>query len=91
MLIREEQLDDINAISDLLCKSFQGHPQHKPGEQPCEHRIVTLFRAAQCLSISLVAVDEKTIVGHIALSPAQVGKSDDQWLSLGPVGVLPVM
>lgn len=41
------------------------------------------------LSISLVAVDEGNIVGHLALSPVTISDGAGSWYGLGPISVLP--
>lgn len=92
MHIRHEVPSDINAIMNIQYAAFKGHPMHKPGAEPTEHRIVEILRAQQALSLSLVAVenteDKKNLRGHIAFSPATIGGASG-WYLLGPVGVMP--
>jgi putative acetyltransferase len=45
---------------------------------------------ARVLSLSLVAEQSGHAVGHVAISPAEVGGLTSGWFMLGPVGVLPV-
>ena len=47
------------------------------------------MRAADALTISLVADVGKRIVGHIAFSPVTITDGSTNWYSLGPVSVLP--
>ena len=53
-----------------------------------EARLVEQLRAADRLTISLVAELEGGIVGHVAFSPVTVGTTTGA-LGLAPVGVLP--
>ncbi len=89
MHIRNERAEDTDIITNIHQQAFKNHPQHAPGSEPCEHRIVELLRSANALSLSQVAEVNGNPVGHIALSPARVGKDIDGWFLLGPIGVLP--
>ena len=89
MQIRNEQPDDIRDIARIEYAAFKDHPQHPPGAEPTEHRIVETLRKAGDLTLSLVAEDAGELVGHIAMSPATVGDSAAGWYLLGPVGVVP--
>lgn len=89
MQIRYEQSNDIERISHIHYTAFKGHPIHAPGAEPVEHIIVERLRASSALSLSLLAEENKEAVGHIAISPATVGKSALGWYLLGPVGVVP--
>lgn len=88
MRIRIETNDDIVAISQMHYAAFKNHPQHAPGAEPTEHLIVERLRQAGALSLSLVAEEDGIIIGHIALSPAEVGGSHG-WHLIGPLGVSP--
>ncbi|SIO26751.1 GNAT family N-acetyltransferase [Halodesulfovibrio marinisediminis] len=89
MLIRNEQKDDAGRISQIHYAAFNGHPMHAPGAEPFEHLIVEYLRAFDALTLSLLAEEDGEAVGHIAISPAIVGKDSEGWFLLGPVGVLP--
>lgn len=89
MIIRNEHTADLGSISEIHYAAFKGHPQHEPGAEPTEHRIVERLRDAGALALSLVAEADGDPVGHIALSPAPVGSESSGWFLLGPVGVLP--
>jgi len=41
------------------------------------------------LTLSLVAVDGDTIVGHVAISPVTISSGAAGWYGLGPISVLP--
>lgn len=86
---RTERPADFEAIGELHYRAFTGHPQHAPGAEPTEHRIVDGLRRAGALRLSLLALDQGRIVGHAALSPLTVGGEDTDWLGLGPIAVVP--
>ena len=77
--VREEQPGDVEAIRDVNRLAFG---QHQEGE------IVDALRANGGVVLSLVAVSNGTIVGHILYSPIVVGGSFTG-AALGPMAVLP--
>lgn len=79
MHIRPEQPGDEPAIDAVHRATF-------PGED--EAKLVDALRAADRLSISLVAVDIERIVGHIAFSPVAID-GVECGLGLAPVAVVP--
>jgi putative acetyltransferase len=93
MLIRDERAADASRITQIQYAAFTNHPHHPPGAEPVEQRIVVDLRASGALTLSLLAeVDRQTMgqaVGHVALSPAIVGREPTGWFLLGPIGVLP--
>jgi putative acetyltransferase len=54
-----------------------------------EQFIVAALRAAQALTISLVAEADGHVIGHIAFSPVAISDGTRNWYGLGPVSVLP--
>ncbi|HPS42647.1 MAG TPA: N-acetyltransferase [Anaerolineaceae bacterium] len=54
-----------------------------------EQYVVDALRAANALTISLVAELDGRIVGHIAFSPVVISDGTPDWYGLGPVSVLP--
>ncbi|WP_419786488.1 GNAT family N-acetyltransferase [Pseudodesulfovibrio sp.] len=90
MIIRQEKYTDIERIDAIIYAAFENHPQHAPGAEPTEHRIVRALRDDHALTLALLAETNGQCVGHIALSPATVGSDKDGWQLLGPVAVLPV-
>ena len=82
MTIRPEQADDIAAVHALNEAAFG---------QPAESYIVDALRAACPDAISLVAVEEERIVGHIFFSPVEIATGDRtiQGMGLAPMAVLP--
>jgi putative acetyltransferase len=85
ILIRDETKDDAAAITEVTVAAFasmeiSGHT---------EQFIVDALRAAQALTLSLVAEVDGRVVGHIAFSPVIISDGADAWYGLGPVSVLP--
>lgn len=74
----------IEAVTAAAFKNAE-HTDHN------EQFIVRDLRAANHLSISLVAEDEVThaIIGHAAVSPVTISDGSDDWYGLGPISVLP--
>jgi putative acetyltransferase len=83
--IRSERPTDLVAISDLTTAAFETAP-HSSGT---EARIVERLRADGALTVSLVAVDQGEIVGHVAFSPVMIAGARGDWYGLGPVSVRP--
>lgn len=84
-LIRDEVLEDIDAITDVTVEAFKTLDISSKTEQ----FIVLALRAAGALTISLVAEQGGRVVGHIAFSPVSISDGSPGWYGLGPVSVLP--
>lgn len=84
-VIRCEQAADAPVIHALTQAAFNDAPH----TDHTEHLIVDALRAAQHLSISLVAEDDGVIIGHVALSPVTVSDGAHGWFGLGPICVAP--
>jgi len=80
--IRPATAEDQGAIRSVHEAAFGG---------PAEARIVELLQRQEKAIVSLVAVSEAQVVGHIVFSPATVENAPRhfQLVGLGPVGVLP--
>ncbi len=85
MIIRGEMESDIEAISEVTIAAFEDHPYSNHTEQ----FVVKALRAANALSISLVADIDGKVVGHIAFSPVTISDGSRDRYGLGPVSVLP--
>jgi putative acetyltransferase len=85
MQIRPEVPSDHDAIRQINIDAFAIHAY----SSQTEHLIVESLRAANALSVSLVAEIEGNLVGHIAFSHAEINGSDCGWFLLGPVAVFP--
>jgi predicted N-acetyltransferase YhbS len=83
--IRSERRADVVAISHVTTAAFEAAP-HSSGT---EARIVEGLRTGGALSVSLVAVDQGAIIGHVAFSPVTIAGARRDWHGLGPVSVRP--
>jgi putative acetyltransferase len=85
IIIRDERPADANAITDVTIAAFKtlAISQHT------EQFIVEQLRAAQALTVALVAEMDGLVIGHIALSLVTVSDGTPHWYGLGPVSVLP--
>ncbi|MFN8534102.1 MAG: N-acetyltransferase [Dehalococcoidia bacterium] len=81
-LIRPETPADEAAIRAVNVAAFG---------QPAEADLVEAIRAADAVTVSLVAVEDDQIVGHILFSPAWIEGIDWRMdaVGLGPMAVLP--
>jgi putative acetyltransferase len=84
-IIRNEMESDVEVIFELTKAAFENHPHSNHTEQ----FIVNSLRAANALTISLVAEVGGKVVGHIAFSPVTISDGSYNWYGLGPVSVLP--
>ena len=68
IIIRDERLEDILAIAKLTRTVFQNtdHSSHT------EQFIVNALRTHGQLTISLVALENNQLVGHVAISPVTI-------------------
>jgi putative acetyltransferase len=80
--IREEQAGDSDAIYKVNAAAFA---------RPAEAALVDTLRDEGAVTLSLVAVVDKQIVGHILFSPVLVAGEGEGWsaVALGPMAVLP--
>jgi len=85
ILIRGETDADVGAINKVTIAAFKTLEISNQTEQ----FIIKALRAANALTISLVAELNGRIVGHIAFSPVTISDSTKDWYGLGPVSVLP--
>jgi putative acetyltransferase len=83
--VRFEEAADAARIREVTRLAFRD-AAHTCGR---EHLLVEWLRAAGALAVSLVAVSELGIVGHVAASPVTVAESSGNWFGIGPVSVLP--
>ena len=85
MIIRKETAADIEAINQVTIAAFRTLPISNHTEQ----FIINALRAANALTLSLVAEIDGQLVGHIAFSPETISDGRLDWYGLGPVSVLP--
>ncbi|TFY95109.1 N-acetyltransferase [Pseudomonas nabeulensis] len=83
--IRNERAGDAGQIAAVTTAAFEKaeHTSHT------EHFIVDALRKAGQLTVSLVAVADDQMVGHVAISPVSVSTGAEGWYGLGPLSVLP--
>jgi len=79
---RSERPEDVAAIRHVHEQAFGG---------PGEARLVELLREADKAAVSLVAVSDGQVVGHILFSPVTIDPEQAGFngVGLAPVGVLP--
>jgi putative acetyltransferase len=85
MIIRKETESDVEAIFNITKLAFENHPYSNNTEQ----FIINALRAADALTISLVAEIDGKLVGHIAFSPVTFTDGSENWYGLGPISVVP--
>lgn len=85
LVIRSETDADVNAITDVTIAAFKTLAVSNHTEQ----FIVAALRAAQALTLSLVAEVDGRVIGHIAFSPVTMADGTRHWYGLGPLSVLP--
>ncbi len=81
-MIRNEQPQDAEAIREIHVRAF---------DQPVEAELVETLRRNCDDLLSLVAIVENQVVGHILFSPATIEGADEtlQGMGLAPMAVLP--
>ncbi len=85
IIIRNETRSDIKAISEITKAAFEALAVSNQTEQ----FIIDALRDANVLTISMVAVSGKRVVGHLAFSPVTISDGSPDWYGLGPISVLP--
>ena len=85
MIIRKEMVSDIQAITEVTIAAFKTLHISNHTEQ----FIINALRAANALTISLVAEIKEKVVGHIGFSPVTISDGSIGWYGLGPISVLP--
>lgn len=81
-IVRAERAADLDAIRRVNEEAFG---------REVEAHIVERLRKRGALTVSLVAVENGEVVGHIAFSPVTIesGPSSFEAMGLGPIAVLP--
>lgn len=82
---RPEQPADIETIGPLTAAAFDPMPFGDGDETEC----IAALRRDGDLSLSLVAIDRDTLVGHDAFSPVTIDGVAGGWCGLGPISVWP--
>ena len=85
IIIRSETSDDISTIAEVTAAAFKTLAIRNHMEQ----FIIAALRAANALTVSLVAEVDGRVVGHVAFSPVNISDGSPNWFGLGPVSMLP--
>ena len=85
IVIRNETHDDVCAITEVTISAFKTLEISNHTEQ----FIIEALRAANALTVSLVAEMDGRVIGHIAFSPVTISDGTPNWYGLGPVSVSP--
>ena len=85
IVIRNETDADVSAITEVTVAAFKTLEISDHTEQ----FITAALRAANALTVSLVAEVDGRVIGHIAFSPVTTSDGTPNWYGLGPVSVLP--
>jgi putative acetyltransferase len=85
MEIRPERHEDVDAIRAVTISAFKDMPH----SSQTEAAIVDALRTAGAMTISLVAIQDGEVVGHVAFSPVILNGEANGWYGLGPVSVRP--
>jgi putative acetyltransferase len=85
IVIRNEVVDDVSAITEVTVAAFKTLAVSNHTEQ----FIIEALRAADALTVSLVAELNGRVIGHIAFSPVTISDGTPNWHGLGPVSVSP--
>ncbi len=85
MMLRPELSSDIDIIGKLTRAAFKD----MPFSNQTEAAIIDALRNEDALFLSLVAIENEKIIGHIAFSPVSINDNQDGWYGLGPVSVWP--
>jgi putative acetyltransferase len=83
--IRHETAADIAVIEKVTIAAFRTLAVSNHTEK----FIIRALRAANALTLSLVAEVDGQVVGHVAFSPVKISDGSQNWHGLGPVSVLP--
>ena len=85
MQIIQERPGDATVIGALTDAAFKD----MPFSDQTEARIVEALRAAGALTLSIIAMEDGEIIGHVAFSPVRINGQPGGWYGLGPVSVWP--
>lgn len=85
IVIRRETEADVAAIREVTVSAFKTLAISNHTEQ----FVIAALRAANSLTLSLVAEVAGRVVGHIAFSPVAISDGTRNWYGLGPLSVVP--
>lgn len=87
MIIRHQKPEETEQIAKLIYNSFLGLHMLKDPSAPVEDKVYLALLESGKLTLSIVALIDDVIVGHVAFSPIVITNENDQWYGLGPVCV----
>jgi putative acetyltransferase len=83
--IRDEFPIDYEQITKITIAAFTGHPYSN-----CkEYILVQKLREKKSMTVSLVAIVNGEVAGHIAFSPVLIAGKSCDWYGVGPLSVNP--
>jgi len=85
LIIRPEEPREFEVIPQGTRAAFEGNPY----SHQTEPLIIKSLREAGALSLSLVAEQAGSVVGHIAFSKVFIDGKDEGWYGVGPLSVEP--
>lgn len=83
--IRPEAPSDHAAIAEVTAAAF-AQVEHSDQSEPA---IIDALRAADADTLSLVAVEDDEVVGHVMASPVTIGGESGDFHGIGPLSVHP--
>ena len=84
IVIRNETDADVGAIAEVTIAAFKTLEISNHTEQ----FIIEALRAAKVLTLSLVAVVDGRVIGHIAFSPVTISDGTQDWYGLAGIPAL---
>ena len=85
IVIKDETNVNVDSITEVTAAAFKMLEMSNNTEQ----FIIIALRAANALTVSLVAERYGRVLGHVAFSPVIISDGTTRWYGLGPVSVLP--
>jgi len=85
IVIRNETDDDARVITEVTVAAFRTLAVSSHREQ----FVIEALRAADALTVSLLAEPNGQVAGHIAFSPVTISDGSTTWFGLGPISVFP--
>lgn len=83
--IRHETGADTDVVRDVVTQDF-ADVEYSDGSEPA---IVDALGEADALTVSLVALEDQEVIGHVAASPVTIGDGTVDWAGIGPVTARP--
>ena len=85
MIIRPETENDFETIAKITAEAFAP----KPFSQGTEPAVIDAVRASADLTLSLVAEEDRVLLGQITFTPVTIDGVHEEWFGLGAVAVRP--